>query len=221
MIKLILAIVLTIASTFANAQLKGSGKTVTKNYNFKNFDKIYFDDLDGKIELEIGTTWTISVTIDDNLEKLLSFDQDKSDAALTLFFKGNYNNKMYVEDTNIKIKITMPSIKGLRHNGNSSLIVTNCNTNNLKIDNLDNAFTKISGTVNYLIIRNSGNGNLYADKLFAKTAVIKCSGNGNATVNVSDKIIGKTSGNGNIINKGAAKFDSESSISGNGSLINQ
>lgn len=54
MAKLIIAIVLTLTSTFANAQLKGSGKISTKNYDYKNFDKVNFEDLDGKIEVEIG-----------------------------------------------------------------------------------------------------------------------------------------------------------------------
>jgi Putative auto-transporter adhesin, head GIN domain len=221
MIKSILAIVMTVASTFANAQLKGSGKTITKTYEYKNFDKIYLDDLDGKIEIEVGSTWSILITIDDNLEKFLNFTEKKSDGALTIFFKGNNNNNMYIEDTNIRIKVTMPSITGLRHNGNSSLMVTNCNSESLKIDNLNNASTTIIGKVNNLTIKNTGNGNLYADKLLSKTSTIKCSGNGNVNVNISDTITAKTSGNGSVVNKGTAKFDDNSSKSGNGSLINK
>ncbi|MDI5886897.1 hypothetical protein [Flavobacterium yafengii] len=57
MTKLIIAIVLTLTSTFANAQLKGSGKISTKNYDYKNFDKVYFEDLDGKIEVQIGKSF--------------------------------------------------------------------------------------------------------------------------------------------------------------------
>jgi len=38
MTKLIIAIVLTFTSIAANAQLKGSGKIITKNYDFKNFN---------------------------------------------------------------------------------------------------------------------------------------------------------------------------------------
>ena len=70
MTKLIIAIVLTLTSTFANAQLKGSGKAITKTYDYKNFDKLSFQDLDGKIEVEVGKEFSISVTIDDNLDKL-------------------------------------------------------------------------------------------------------------------------------------------------------
>jgi len=38
--KLIIAIALTLTSIFANAQLKGSGKTITKSYDFKNFNQL-------------------------------------------------------------------------------------------------------------------------------------------------------------------------------------
>ena len=75
MIKLILAILMAFISTFANAQLRGSGKTITKTYDYQNFDKLSFQDLDGSIEVEVGKEYSISVTIDDNLFPLLSFEE--------------------------------------------------------------------------------------------------------------------------------------------------
>lgn len=123
MTKLIFVIALTLTSIFANAQLKGSGKTVTKSYEFKNFDKLSLQDLDGKIEVEIGKEFSISITIDDNLLPLLSFEETSSENELKIFFKNNTNNNKYIEDTNVKIKITMPKILEIKHSGNSSLIV--------------------------------------------------------------------------------------------------
>ena len=60
--------------------------------------------------------------------------------------------------------------------------------------------------VDNLTVVNDGNGNLNAQKLTAKTAKIRCSGNGSAQVNVSGNIDGKSTGNGNITNIGEAKF---------------
>lgn len=90
MTKLIIAIVLTLSSTFANAQLKGSGKIITKNFDYKNFDKLTLEDLDGKIDVEIGKNWSISVTIDVNLENLLSFSENVSEneSKINLNFKN-------------------------------------------------------------------------------------------------------------------------------------
>ena len=108
MTKLIFAIVLTIASTFANAQLRGSGKTISKSYDYSNFNKVNFDDLDGKLEIEVGKEFSISITIDDNLVNLLSIVDNEDEKRLTIALKGNRNNKMYIEDTKINIRITLP-----------------------------------------------------------------------------------------------------------------
>jgi hypothetical protein len=218
MTKLIIAIVLTLTSTFANAQLKGSGKTVTKTYDYQNFNKVNFDDLDGKLEIEVGKPFSISITIDDNLEKLLSVLEASAEKTLTVSLKGNRNNKMYIEDTKIKVKITMPFLMEVSNNGNSGLSVTTINAENFKSNNPVNGSTTLSGIVDNLEISCRGNGNLYAEKLSAKNAVVICRGNGNAKLNVSTSIIGTVSGNGNIINYGKANFDSRSTTTGNGSL---
>jgi hypothetical protein len=219
MTKLILALSLITLSTFANAQLKGSGKTITKTYDYQNFDKINFQDLDGKIEVEIGATWSISVTIDDNLFPLLSFKDNQPENELTIYFKGNNNNKMYIEDTNLKIKITMPEASVICHSGNSKLTITNVFGRYFRIENRSNATTVISGSIDELDVKNSGNGNVFAENLIAKTAKVKSSGNGNAKVNVTNTIEATATGNGSIVNKGKAKFSSNSTQSGNGQLV--
>ena len=219
MTKLIIAIVLTLTSTFANAQLKGSGKIITKNFDYKNFDKLTLEDLDGKIDVEIGKTWSISVTIDDNLESLLSFSENVSENELKIQFKGNKNNKMYVEDTNFKIKITMPEVSVIRNTGNSDLTVKNIFGRYFRLENTGNGESKISGSIDVLDIVKTGNGDVNAENLVAKKADLKSTGNGNLIANVSDELTAKLTGNGDIINKGKAKFDSKSKKSGNGELI--
>ncbi|MBC5862164.1 GIN domain-containing protein [Flavobacterium turcicum] len=217
--KLILAITLILTSTFAHAQLQGSGKTITKNYNYKNFDKLSFEDLDGTIEVEIGKTWSIAITIDDNLERLLTFLENVSGKELKIQFKGNQNNKMYVEDTNLKIKITMPEASVIKNVGNSNLTVKNVLGRYFRLENTGNGESKISGTIDDLDIVKVGNGDVNAENLVAKKADLKSTGNGNITANVIEKLTAKLTGNGDVINKGKAQFDSNSKKSGNGDLI--
>lgn len=211
--------IVLILTSFANAQLKGSGKTVTKSYAYKNFDKISFQDLDGKIEVEIGKPWCITVIIDDNLESLLSFSENVSDKELRIQFKGNKNNQMYVEDTNLRIRITMPAASLIKNLGNSDLLVKNIMGRYFKLENTGNGDTKISGMVDVLDIAKTGNGDVNAENLVTTSADLKSIGNGNLTVNVSQKLTAKLIGNGDIINNGKAKFDSNSKKSGNGDLI--
>jgi hypothetical protein len=200
MTKLIIAIVLTLTSTFANAQLKGSGKTITKTYDYKNFNKVSFDDLDGKLEIEVGKPYSISITIGDNLYSILTLAEDSNDRQLTIALKGNRNNKLYIEDTKINVKITMPFLTEVNNNGNSGLTVTNINSKYFKSINPVNGSTTLSGIVDNLEIVCKGNGNLNAEKIIAKNAKVTCRGNGSAKVNAIKINESIKSGNGTIIN---------------------
>ncbi len=213
---LLIAILFTSISTFA--QLRGSGKTITKTFDYQNFNKVNFDDFDGKLEIEVGKPFSISITIDDNLVNLLTLIENAKDKRLTIALKGNRNNNMYIEDTKINVKITLPYLTEVTNNGNSGLNVTNINSKNFKSENPVNGSTNLSGIVDNLEVICRGNGNLYAERLITKNAKITCRGNGNAKVNAADDIVAIVSGNGNIINVGNATFSADSKTSGNGSL---
>lgn len=216
--KIFFAIVLIITS-FANAQLKGSGKIITKTFDYKNFDKVYFEDLDGKIEVEIGKPWSILITIDDNLESLLHLSENVSENELKIQFKGNKDNQMYVENTNLKIKITMPEASVIKNSGNSNLSVQNISGRYFKLENTGNGDSNVSGTIDVLDINKIGNGDVDASNLNVKKAELKSTGNGDLNVNVSETLSARLTGNGDIINTGKANFDSGSKKSGNGDLI--
>ena len=215
---LMITIAAVLISMLSQAQLRGSGQTVTKTYDYQNFNKVNFDDLDGKLEIEVGKPFGISITIDDNLINLLTLIENSDEKLLTIALKGSRNNKMYIENTKIKVSITVPFLLEVSNNGNSRLVVTNMNSKNFKSINPVNGSTTLSGIVDNLEVICRGNGNFYADKLTTKNAKIICQGNGNAKVNVSDSVTGLASGNGNIQNIGNAQFSSDSKTSGNGSL---
>lgn len=217
---ILISIAMALVTLLANAQLKGSGKTLTKTYDYQNFDKVFFDDLDGKLEIEVGKTFSVSITIDDNLLGLLSVVEHSGDKTLTVSLKGNRNNKMYIEGTKIKVKITMPFLIEVSNNGNSGLTVTNINTKNFKSNNPVNGSTTLSGIVDNLEVSCSGNGVLNAKQLVTKNAKIKATGNGNVYTNVTEMITAKTSGNCTVVNTGKAKFNSKSSSSGNSRFVN-
>lgn len=219
MIKFVSTIVLVFITIICNSQIKGSGKTSTKTYDYKNFDKVYFEDVNGNIEVEIGKTWSVTVTIDDNLESLLQFKENPSEHELKIQFKGNRKNRMYIENTNTIIKITLPEASVIKNAGNSDIAVNNIIGRYFRMENTGNGNAKLSGKIDQLDIEKIGNGDVVSDTLLAKKAKIKNIGNGNVVINVSEEVTGKLFGNGDIINKGQAKFSSNSTKTGNGKLI--
>ena len=217
--KLCIAMSMILVSTFASAQLKGSGKTISKTYDYNNFDKVYFEDIDGKIEVEIGKAWSISVVIDDNLEGFLEVTKNATENELKVVFKNNENNRKYVENTNVKIKITMPEASVIKNSGNSNIKVSGVVGRYFRIEIAGNGDAICSGTVDQLDIEKTGNGDVIAKGIEAKNAKIKSSGNGDVLVNVAENLTAKNNGNGDVKNFGKAAFDSSSKSVGNGELL--
>lgn len=197
--------------------LKGSGKIITKTFNYKNFEKIRLQDLDGKIEIEMGKPFSITVAIDNNLENLLQLSTENGD--LTIALNGNNNNKLYVEKSNINIKITMPELSALKHRGNSNVFVNNLAGNNFQVKNSGNGNIFLTGSVNELEINCFGNGTVHSEKLVAKSVTVKRSGNSNVIMYTDNTFNAISSGNGNIINKGKGIADEHSAATGNSSII--
>lgn len=196
--------------------LKGSGKIVEKSFDYKDFDKVSIKDLNGKVKIQTGKAYSVSIKIDDNLESLLQ--TSVNDGKLLVSFKGNENNKMYIENTQIELTITLPEISVLEHRGNSDVAVHFGTGRYLRIDNQGNGDVTAKGSVDLLDLINDGNGDIIADGFVVKQAVVEKFGNGDCVVNVSEKLTVTARGNGNIINKGKADFTVKAK-SGNGDLI--
>ncbi len=217
--KILITTLLIIGSIHTFCQLNGSGNVINKTYDYSGFDKVYFNDLHGEITIEIGKPFSISISIDDNLESLLNLSENKTEHELIISLKGNERNKMYIENTNIKINITMPESSVVKNNGNSSLNISNILGRYFKLENNGNGGTKMTGTIDKLDIIKRGNGSVVANKLIAKTSEINSAGNGNILVNVSGDITVQLAGNGDVQNSGSGRFIVKGKINGNGKLI--
>jgi hypothetical protein len=219
--KILFTTLLFIGSIHAFSQLNGSGNIINKTYDYSGFDKVYFNDLHGEITIEIGKPFSISINIDDNLEGLLNLSENKTEHELIISLKGNERNKMYIENTNIKIKITMPEASVIKNNGNSSLNINNILGRYFRLENNGNGGSKLSGSVDKLDIVKHGNGGVIANKLFAKTSEITSAGNGDILVNVAGDVTVQLSGNGDVKNSGRGRFIVKGKMNGNGKLISE
>ena len=91
-----------------NAPLKGSGKISTLRYSKTGYDKINLLDLEGKIEILIGQPHYVVIDMDDNLAGRVEFELNEAENELTISMAGNKNGRLYLENINARIKITMP-----------------------------------------------------------------------------------------------------------------
>jgi hypothetical protein len=215
----IVLILVALSAVFSQkGPLKGSGQVVKRSFNNTNFDKLSINDFDGKIEVSVGKAWAIEVSIDDNLANKLEVNQDKNEGILQLSLKDNKNGRLYLEDTNISIKISMPEVSVISHRGNTSLMVTGIEGRYFRLENSGNGNANLQGTVNDLDLTKTGNGTINATKLLAKMAKVKSTGNGSVKVNTSLKLQANGSGNGSVIQYGAGEIDTLSGIVGNGSV---
>lgn len=218
---LMIIAILSLVSCYTQAQrgpLRGMGKLIAKTFDFRDFDKLDLKDLDGKIEVEIGKPFSVKVEIDENLEPLLEVRKENQEGVLSIGFKGNYNNKMYIEDTRIKVKMTMPEASVIQHRGNSSLHVTGIVGRYFRLENNGNGNATLQGAIDELDIKKNGNGEVKAQGLVAKTAKVKSYGNGNVRVNSQISLTAHGSGNNSVMQFGPGKIDPMSGIMGNGEV---
>ncbi len=198
--------------------LRGTGKLISRTFDFKDFDKVSFEDFDGKIEVEIGKPFSIKVDIDENLESRLEVKKDNNEGLLTIRLAGNYSGKLYLEDTHIKIKVTMPEASLIQHRGNTNVHITGVLGRYFRLDNDGNGNVLLQGSIDELDIKKNGNGNVNAQKLIAKTAKVKSYGNGNVSVNSQISLVAHGTGNNSVIQFGQGKIDPMSGIIGNGEV---
>lgn len=218
---LMIIAILNLVSCYTQAQrgpLRGMGKLITKTLDFRDFDKLDLEDLDGKIEVEIGKPFSVRIEIDENLESLLQVDKEEQEYVLSIGLKGNVNNKLYVENTRIKVKVTMPEASVIRHRGNSNLHVTGIVGRYFRLENNGNGDVYLQGSIDELDIKKDGNGDINAQNLIAKTTKVKSYGNGNVDVYTQISLTAHGSGNGNVGQFGPGKIDPMSGITGNGSV---
>lgn len=211
-------IVSVIVAEAQKGPLRGSGRLVSKSFDFKDFDKVSFEDFDGKIEVEIGKPFSIHVTIDDNLEPLLRVEKDGAENHLKLWLENNKNGRLYLEDTNIKIKVSLPESSVISHRGNSDMKIWGIVGRYFRLEHTGNGNIVLEGQIDELDIKKSGNGDVNAKKLMTKVAKVKSYGNGDVAINSMISLHASGAGNGNILQFGQGKIEAMSGIMGNGEV---
>jgi hypothetical protein len=213
-----LIVLILMFPSLVNAQLFGTGKIITREFNYKDFDKVSIEDFDGHIEIEVGKPFSVKIEIDENLEPRLKVNKDNSENQLNIILEGNKNGRLYLEKTRIKIKISLPEAAVISHRGNTNVNVHGIMGRYFRLETSGNGDVFLSGSIDELDIKKSGNGRVKAEKLTCKIAKVKSYGNGNVTVNSQISLKANGTGNCSIIQTGPGKIDPMSGVIGNGDV---
>ena len=199
--------------------LRGNGVPKTLTYNQEGYDKVNLMDFEGNIQIEIGKKHSVTIVIDENIAEKVEFNLDQEENELSISIAGNKNGRLYLEDINSTIKITMPEASVIKHRGNSKVYVSGVLGRYFRMEQQGNGDVVLEGKIDELDITKIGNGTVFAENLITKEANITSLGNGNVKINASDSFTAKGTGNGDVvqIGKGTASFFSK--IVGNGKII--
>lgn len=175
----------------------------TKTYDFKDFDKVQIENINGEVEIEIGKSYSITVSGKDNAQEQVQItkSEDKLLVSLVSKFVTDWKNRKVV-----KVKIVMPEISKLFNFSNADVSVRNFVGKYFGIENKGNGNVSVAGTVvDHIEIKNNGNGNLETKNIISKKVDISKSGNGDISIRTDNNFNVEMSGNGDIVNYGKGK----------------
>jgi hypothetical protein len=174
-----------------------------KTYDFKDFDKVQIENLNGEVEIELGKSYSITVSGKDNAQEQvqLTKSEDKLLVNLDSKFITDWKNRKAV-----KVKIIMPEISKLFNFSNADVSVKKFVGRYFGIENKGNGNVIVAGSVvDYIELNNNGNGNLETKNIISKKVDIAKSGNGDVNIRTDTDFNVEMNGNGDIVNYGKGK----------------
>jgi len=175
----------------------------TKTYDFKNFDKVQIENVNGEVEIELGKSYSITVSVKDNAQEQVQIIKSEDMLLVKLDSK-------FVTDWKsikvVKVKIVMPEISKLFNFSNADVSVKNFVGRYFGIENTGNGNISVVGSVvDHIEIKNNGNGNLETKNIISKKVDISKLGNGDVNIRTDTDFNVEMNGNGDIVNYGKGK----------------
>ncbi|MGE5601621.1 MAG: head GIN domain-containing protein [Nitrososphaerales archaeon] len=191
----------------------GSGRTTTQTYDFTGFTKV---DIGSAFQTEIteGESYSVSVTIDDNLVEYLDVrvDGDTLHIGLKPILSLGFRN------TTLEAKITMPDLAGLNLSGATRTHITgfsntksvstevsgasqlrgDITTGQMQLRASGASTVELTGATGPLDVEASGASTVRFDNFKSTDTQVRASGASNVTVNASGRLTGNASGASSI-----------------------
>jgi hypothetical protein len=169
----------------------GSGDIVTQTFNYQDFTAI---DAGYGFDLKItqGTQYSISISVDDNVEDKLRVRKDGGILKIDLE-QGSYSN------VNLDAKITMPSLESLELSGGARGTVSGFrSTQNFDLDLSGGSYANIMGLAGDLRLDASGGSHFDLSKFTVDDVDADLSGGSNGSVYVGGRLDAEASGGSHL-----------------------
>ena len=193
--------ILILALFFVSEITKAQNDTTT--YDFKDFDKVQIENINGAVEIELGKQFNIIISCNDNAQEQVKIT--KSDNKLLV----KLDNKFVIDWKKrkvVKVKIVMPEISKLFNFSNADVSIQNFAGSYFGVENKGNGNISVAGSiVDFIEIKNNGNGNLETKNIVSKKVDISKSGNGDVNIRTDKDFNVEMAGNGDIVNYGKGK----------------
>ncbi|MCF8244763.1 MAG: DUF2807 domain-containing protein [Saprospiraceae bacterium] len=209
--------------------ISGEGPQVTKTLDLASFDGLNLA-IAADVMIQQGSTQSVKIEAQQNL--IDNLKKEVKNGVWKIGFEKNVRNAR-----DIKIWVTVPSIKNLSVSGSGSIVGENSFSNlddlalaisgsgKIKFDSdSKNMTANISGSGNMNLNGNtgaatlkiSGSGDIDAFGLSTRTCEVKISGSGDSSVNVTESLDVNIAGSGDVFYKGRPSVRSK--VSGSGSV---
>lgn len=197
----------------AFSTLRGSGNTVTNEYNLDGFTRIEVGSA-FQVEIVQAESYSVSVTVDDNVEEHL--DVSKSGDTLRIRLKPSI--RMGFGDVTMQARITLPTLEGLELSGATTGDVSGFNSDtaldidasgastlsgdisagDTRIDASGASTVRLEGQAAELDVVASGASTADLEDFAATDVRVEASGASRAIVNVNGRLNAEASGASNV-----------------------
>ena len=201
-------VVSLVLSVLATGCTLGSGDIITESRDVGGFDEIVLM-TSGDVDIEVTGTETLEIEADDNIMSLLT--SEVVNGKLELGSSGSF-----ATTRGITYKITARELAGVTLSGSGDIEVSGIDTDSFEATVEGSGNIDPSGSSTNLKVAISGSGNFSGNDLESVNGEITVSGSGEAVVNVTDDLMVRIDGSGDVRYLGNPTIDQQ--ISGSGSV---
>lgn len=186
----------------------GSGDVITESRDVSGFDEIVLM-TSGDVVVEVTGSESLEIEADDNVMSLLT--SEVVNGRLELGSSGSFSTTRGITYT-----ITASELVGVTISGSGNIDVSGVDTDSFQATVTGSGNIDPSGSSTSLEVTISGSGEFSGDDLESAIGDVTVSGSGEAVVNVTDNLVVRITGSGDVRYMGDPTIDQD--ISGSGGV---